>query len=145
MSLLRTSCAVAVAVFLLAGCGGGDDDELSGAKADFAAQVEPICVETRQTVGQRGDDPAAERDAVQSAVDRMEALNPPGEDETTFRLFVLHLQNMALALEDLNQARIVNNPERANTALQRAGEAHELAKEQARSYGLIECSQGLAT
>ncbi len=145
MTLVRTSCAAAVAMFLLAGCAGDDGGGLSGAKADFAAQVEPICVETRQRVGQLGDDPAADRDAVQSAVDRLEALNPPGEDETTFRLFVLHLQNMALALEDLNQARIVNNPQRADTALGRAGESHELAKEQARSYGFIECAQGLST
>jgi hypothetical protein len=145
MSLVKNSCAAAAAMFLLAGCGAGDDGGLSGAKANFAAEVEPICAETRQKVGQLGDDPVADRDAVQSAVDRFEALNPPGEDETTFRLFRLHLQNMALALEDLNQSRIVNNPERANTALQRAGESHDLAKEQARGYGFTECSQGLAT
>lgn len=146
MSVVRYSCAAVVAVVLLSACGAGGDDGLTGAKADFAAQVDPICVETRQKVGNLGDDPVADRDAVQSAVDRLQALGPPGEDETTFRLFVIRLQNMALALEDLNQSRLVENPspERAQTALDQARESHDLAKEAAADYGFIECSQGLA-
>ena len=145
MSLVRNSCAVAVAVFLLGGCGAADDEGLSGAKARLAAQADPICSETRQRVGDLGSDPAAERDAVQSAVDRLKALPIPGEDEAQYIVFYTHAQNLALSLDDLAQSRAGNFTERADTALGRAREANELVKEAADDYGLTDCSQGLAT
>ena len=145
MSLVRNSCAAAVAVFLLAGC-GTDPEELSGAKARVVAEADPICVETREKVGDLGSDPAAERDAVQSAADRLKAMDVPGEDETQYKVFQTRVQNMALALEDMAQSRLVESPnqERTQTALERARQSHELAKEAAASYGFIECAQGLA-
>ncbi len=145
MNLLRHCWAVAVAAFLLAGCGAGGDEGLSGAKAGLAAQAEPICVETRQKVGDLGSDAAAERDAVQSAVDRLKALPIPGEDEATFTVFTVHAQNLALALDDVAQSRAGNDPARAETALGRAREANEQVKKAARSYGFTECSQGLVS
>ncbi|MDP8936786.1 MAG: hypothetical protein M3O23_03490 [Actinomycetota bacterium] len=145
MSLVRNSYAMAVAVFLLAGC-GTDAEELSGAKARVVAEADPICVETREKVGDLGSDPAAERDAVQSAADRLKAIDIPGEDQTQYKVFQTHVQNMALSLEDLSQSRQVASPsqERAQTALDRARQSHDLAKQAAASYGFIECSQGLA-
>ncbi len=145
MSLVGNSCAVAVAVFLLAGC-GTDAEELSGAKARVVAEADPICEETREKVGDLGSDPAAERDAVQSAADRLKALDAPGEDETQYKVFQTHVQNMALSLEDMNQSRLVQSPsqERTQTALDRARQSHEQAKEAALKYGFVECSQGLA-
>lgn len=146
-TLVRTSCALVVAMFLFGACGGGDDDQgLSGPKARVAAQADPICVETREKVGDLGSDPAAERDAVQSAADRLKAMDIPGEDETQYKVFQTHVQNMALSLEDLSQSRQVASPsqERAQTALDRARQSNDLAKEAAASYGFVECSQGLA-
>ncbi len=143
MSLVLRSCAVAVAVFLLGGC-ADDDEGLSGAKSRVAEQANPICAETRQKVGDLGGDPAAERDALQSAADRLKALPIPGEDEAQYIVFRTHVQNMALNLDDLAQSREVQSPDRAraDTALSRAREANELAKEAAAEYGLVECAQG---
>ena len=147
MSLVRNSCAVAVAAILLGGCGSGDDEGLSGAKARLAAQADPICSETRQKVGDLGSDPVAERDAVQSAVDRLKALPIPGEDEAKYIVFHTHAQNLALSLDDVAQSRQVASPDqgRVNTALDRARQSNEEVKKAAADYGLVECSQGLAT
>ena len=146
MSVVRKSCMAVVAVLLLGGCGEAKDS-LSSAKRSIADQANPICEETRQKVGDLGGDPATERDAVQSAADRLKALPIPGDDEPIFKVFQIQVQNLALSLEDLAQSRLVDNPDpdRASTALDRARQANEEAKKAAAEYGLVECSQGLAT
>ena len=136
----------AAAALVLAGC-GTDSEELSGAKARVVAEGDPICVETRTKVGDLGGDPAAERDAVQSAADRLKAIDVPSEDETQYKVFQTHVQNMALSLEDMAQSRLVQSPsqERIQTALDRARQSHDLAREAAAEYGFVECADGLAT
>ena len=147
MSLVRNSCIGAVVAVLLLGACAESDDELSGAKAEVAAQADPICVETRAKVGDLGGDPAAERDAVQSAADRLKALPIPNEDEPKYIVFYTHVQNLALSLEDLAQSRLVASPDqgRINSALDRARQSNEEVKKAAADYGLVECSQGLAS
>ncbi len=147
MSLIRMSCAAAVAAILLGACGSGDDEGLSGPKARLAAEADPICAETREKVGDLGSDPAAERDAVQSAADRLKALPIPNEDEADYIVFYTHVGNLAMSLDDLAQSRLVENPDpgRASTALDRARQSNEEVKKAAADYGLVECSQGLAT
>ena len=148
MSLVRNSCAAAVAVVAMSAMGGCAEDReaLSSAKSRVAEQANPICAETRQKVGDLGGDPAAERDAIQSAADRLKALPIPGEDEAQYKVFQTHVQNMALSLDDMAQSREVQSPDRAraDTALSRARESNDLAKEAAAEYGLVECAQGLA-
>ena len=147
MSLVRNSCAAAVAAILLVACGSGDEEGLSGPKARLAAEADPICSETRQKVGDLGGDAAAERDAVQSAADRLKALQIPNEDEADYIVFYTHVQNLALSLDDVAQSRQVASPDqgRVNTALDRARQSNEEVKKAAADYGLVECSQGLAT
>ena len=146
MTVVRKSCLAVVAVLLLGGC-AESDDALSSAKRSVAEQANPICEETREKVGELGDDPAADRDAVQSAADRLKALPVPGDDEAIYKVFQVRVQNMALALEDLAQSRLVENPDpgRASTALDRASQSNEEVKKAAADYGLVECSQGLAS
>ncbi len=147
MSLVRNSCAAAVAAILLVACGSGDDEGLSGPKARLAAEADPICAETREKVGDLGGDPAAERDAVQSAADRLRALPIPNEDEADYIVFYTHVGNLAMSLDDLAQSRLVDNPDpgRVSSALDRARQSNEEVKKAAADYGLVECSQGLAT
>lgn len=147
MSLVGKSWAVpvaAVAVLLLGGC-AESDDELSGSKARLAAEADPICKDTRAKVGDLGGDPAAERDAVQSGVDRLGALTIPGEDEAKYKVFLAEVQNLALSLEDVVQSREAGDGPRAATALTRAGDTNERVKKAGVDYGFTECSQGLAT
>ena len=145
MSLVRSSCVGAVvAVLLLGGC-SESDDELSGAKARVAEQADPICKETRDKVGDLGGDPAAERDVVQSAADRLKAIPVPGHDEEKYKVFTVEVENLALSLEDVVQSRLQNETARAETALGRARESNERVKKAAADYGFAECSQGLAS
>jgi hypothetical protein len=148
MSLVRNSCVGAVvAVLLLGGC-GEPKDALSSAKRSIADQANPICEETRQKVGDLGGDPATERDAVQSAADRLKALPIPGDDEPIYKVFQVQVQNLALNLEDItqNRARAGSDPSAAaqvETAMGRARMSNEALKKAAAEYGLTVCAEGL--
>ena len=147
MSVVRKSCLAVVAVLLLGACGEAEDS-LSSAKRSIADQANPICEETREKVGDLGGDPAAERDAVQSAADRLKALPIPGDDEPTYKVFQVQVQNLALNLEDMaqNRLRAASDPSAAaqvDRALGRAKESNEELRKAAAKYGLIECAQGL--
>ena len=149
MSVVRKSCLAVSAVLLLGGCGEAKDS-LSSAKRTVADQANPICAETRTKVGDLGGDPAAERDAVQSAADRLKAIPIPGEDETQYKVFQVQVQNLALNLEDVaqNRLRAASDPSAAaqvERALGRARESNEELRKAADDYGLTECSQGLSS
>ncbi len=147
MTVVRMSCVAVAAVLLLGGC-GENEKALSSAKRTVADQANPICEETLEKVGDLGGDAAAERDAVQSAADRLKAIPVPGDDQPTYRVFQVQVQNLALNLEDVHQNRLRagSDPSAAaqvDKALGRARKSNEELRKAAAKYGLVECSQGL--
>ena len=149
----RWMAAALGVTLVLTACGGGDDEEQlgdnetkrGGAVGAFIGKVDPICAETREAVGQLGDDAEKDRDAVQAGLSKIMALQAPDEDVEMFQVFVARLQNVALALEDVNQSRIQKDAPRTERALATAREQEKQAADTARSYGMIECAQGLST
>lgn len=130
---------------LLGACssGGGGVERPSGAKATYISQADPICGEIHTAVGQLGDDPVPDRDAIQAGVDKLEAITAPGDDIEKAQLFIIRLQNTALALEDVNQSGLLKDGPRTERALQRAREQDNLATAVAKEYGFTECAQGI--
>ncbi len=110
----------------------------------FIGRVDPICAQVQEAVGQLGDDAEKDRDAVQRGIDQIAALQAPREDLERFQGFFARLQNVALALEDLNQARIQQDGARAERALATARQQEDQAAETAREYGMIECARGIS-
>ena len=76
----RLATTLVVAGLALGACGSEDNSALGGARGAYAAQADPICAEIRTAVGQLGDDPVKDRDAVQAGVDKLNALSLPGEE-----------------------------------------------------------------
>ncbi len=137
--------AVAVFVALLAGaCGsGGDDGRLSGAKGDWAAQVDPICKDLQGKIGTLGENPEQQAKDVEAAVQRIKAANYPRDDDQHAALFVAAMENLYLSLQDVHQSRLVNDQTRAQKALESAQFNAKKAADAAEKYGLVECSEQL--
>ncbi|MGH9188496.1 MAG: hypothetical protein ACRD0Q_00455, partial [Acidimicrobiales bacterium] len=111
------------------------------ARGAYSAQADPICAEISAAVGQLGDDAVKDRDAVQAGLDKLNALALPGEDVEKAEVFLTRLNNVALALEDVNQSRIQKDVPRAERALTTAREQAEQSAEAASSYGMVECGE----
>ncbi|MGH3850727.1 MAG: hypothetical protein ACRDRT_13660, partial [Pseudonocardiaceae bacterium] len=116
---------------LLGACtsGGGGVERPSGAKATYIKAADPICAEIHAAVGQLGDDPVKDRDAIGAGVDKLKAITAPGDDIEKAQLFIVRLQNTALALEDVNQSGLLKDGPRTERALERAQEQDDLATE----------------
>jgi hypothetical protein len=149
----RWLAAVMGVALALTAC--GDDDEAEqlgdnetrrgGAVGAFIGKVDPICQEMQGAVGQLGDEAEKDRDAVQAGIGKIQALGePPAEELERFQVFFARLQNVALALEDVNQARIQNDGPRAERALATAREQEDQVAQTARTYGMVECAQGVS-
>ncbi len=139
------NCAVAAFIALTAGaCGaGGDDGRLTGAKGQYAAQLDPICAELQGKIGELGQDPEKQAADVEAAVMRIKAVSMPKEDDERARLYIAAMENLYLSLQDVDQSRRVNDQTRANTALAGARTNNETAAKAAKSYGMVECARAL--
>lgn len=141
---LGLAAGVAGLSLVLVGCGELDSgEELSGPRARFAEQADPICEETRAAVGGKlGVDPAKERAAIQAGLDKLKALPQPSENIEKLQVFLNWYNNMGISMEDVVQSRIVNNAVRADTALSRARESDKEAAAAAQRYGFEgDCSR----
>ena len=133
---------VALFVVLIAGaCGGADD--LSGAKAAFVAQIDPICAELQADLGELGENPEEQAAAIQEAVMRMAALERPAEDRVIVDRYIASMDNLWLSLMDAHQARLVNDQARAQEAIETARINNENAAEAAEEYGMVVCARGV--
>jgi len=133
-------------VALVAGaCGaGGDDGRATGAKGTYVAQVDPICKELPgQVGGELGKDPGKQASAIEAAVVKIMAVPQPKEDNDRAQLFIAALNNVNLSLQDVDQARRVNDQPRAQAALAGAKANAEKAAKAAKEYGMVECAQQL--
>ncbi|MDQ4098849.1 MAG: hypothetical protein M3144_13405 [Actinomycetota bacterium] len=130
-----------VAALVLGACG---DDGVSGAQREHAERAEAVCLEMLEAVGRNfGDDPAAERDAVKRAADRLEQMNPPSEDEPRWTLIVAEMNNLWLQLSDAAEARdpMVNDMPRAQRALERVNQTTQRMRNLTSDYGMQECAE----
>ena len=141
---VRLAATIAGTALLLGACAGdGETSKPGGAKGAFIAKGDPICAEIATNVGRLGDDPVKDRDAVRAGLDKLTALPAPGEDLEKVQVFLARLNNVALALEDVNQSRIQKDDPRAKRALATAREQDDLAADAAKSYGFVECGKGI--
>jgi len=130
---------------VLVGCGsGGDDGRATGAKGGYVAKVDPICKELRgQVSGDLGQDPAKKAAAIEAAVAKLNAVPQPKEDSERAQVFIVALNNVNLALQDVDQSRKVNDNTRATKAVALAQFNNQKAAKAAAQYGMVECAQPL--
>ena len=137
----------AVALFIAAvggACGsGGDGGRLTGAKGTYASKVDPICKELQNKIGELGENPEQQAKDVEEAVGRMKSAEIPRDDEAIAKTFIAAMENLYLALQDVDQSRRVNDQPRAQKAVATAKFNSEAAAKAAKSYGMVECAQTL--
>jgi hypothetical protein len=143
-SRIRIS-AVALLIAAVGGaCGsGGDGGRLTGAKGTYASQVDPICKDLQNKIGQLGDNAEQQAKDVQDAVGRMKAVQIPRDDEAIAKTFIAAMENLYLALQDVDQSRKVNDQPRAEKAIATAKFNAQAAATAAKSYRMVECAQTL--
>lgn len=125
-------------------CGsGGDDGRATGAKGAYVDQVDPVCAELQDKIGDLGQDPEKQAADIEAAVMRIKAVSVPREDDQRAFLYIAAMENLYLSLQDVHQSRLVNDQTRANTALAGARTNNETAARAARSYGMVECARTL--
>jgi hypothetical protein len=141
-SLFR-NCVVALFVALLVGA-CGSSNKISGAKAAYVAQVDPICKNLRsQLGGDLGSDPGKQAAAVADAVAKIMAVPKPKEDSERADVFIAALNNVNLSLQDVDQSRMVNDQTRAQKAVDGAKANAKTAAAAAKQYPMVECAQTL--
>jgi hypothetical protein len=144
VTISRARCiAVALFVALLVGACGSDDGGLSGAKAAYVAQVDPICAELQTDIGEIGSEPGRQAQEVEEAVARIKDVSKPREDSEIADRFIAAMQNVFLSLQDIDEARKVNDQPRAQRALEGARANVENAAKAAKDYGMVVCSRPL--
>ena len=136
-------CAVALFVALLAGACGGDNGGVSGAKARYVAQVDPLCTELQAKIGTLGDNPEQQAKEVEEAVNRIRGIQKPREDSERADVFIAAMENLFLSLQDVDQARRVNDQARAQRALEGARANAKRAADAADEYGMVVCAEEL--
>ncbi len=137
-------CAVALFAALAAGAcsSGGGDGRATGAKGTYVAQVDPICADLRAKLGgELGKDPAKQATEVEAAVQKIMAVKKPAEDSERADLFIAAMQNLYIALQDIDQSRIVNDATRVTKAQGYVTTATKTAASAAKSYGMVECAR----
>ena len=134
---------VALFVALLAGACGGDDGGLSGAKAEYVAQIDPICAELQDKIGNLGDNPQQQASDVEAAVMRMKSLSMPRDDSVIADRYIAAMENLYLSLQDVHQSRLVNDQPRASRAVETAQFNNQNAADAAEDYGMVVCARGL--
>jgi hypothetical protein len=135
---------VALFVALLgSACGSDDDGGVSGAKAVYVAQVDPICGELQTDIGELGSEPAKQAEEIEKAVARIKGVSKPREDSERADLFIAALQNLFLSLQDVDESRKVNDQPRVQKALDGMKANAATAAKAAKEYGMVVCSRPL--
>jgi hypothetical protein len=137
-------CAVALFIAVLSGaCGGSNDNEATGAKGTYVAKIDPICTDLQGKIGDLGQEPDKQAQAVQDAVAKMKTIPVPANDDQRAKLYIAAMENLYLSLQDVDQARRVNDQTRADKALAGAKANNQAAAKAADSYGMVACAKPL--
>ena len=126
---------------LASACSASDD--LSGAKAGYVAQVDPICADLERKIGELGENPEQQARDVEDAVNRIKGAGAPRDDKSIADLHIAALENLFLSLQDVHQSRLVNDQPRAQRALEGARTNSKTAADAAESYGMVACAREL--
>jgi hypothetical protein len=121
----------------------GSDNGLSGAKAAYVAQVDPICAELQGDIGELGQEPAKQAEEVEKAVQRIRDVSKPRDDSVLADRFIAAMQNLFLSLQDVDESRKVNDQPRAQRALDGVKANAEDAASAAKDYGMVVCARKL--
>ena len=116
---------------------------MSGAKAAYVAQVDPICTELQGKIGELGDNAEQQAADVEDAVMRIKGVDKPRDDSSIADLHIAAMENLYLALQDVDQSRRVNDQPRAERALESARLNNKKAADAAESYGMVACAREL--
>lgn len=116
---------------------------MSGAKAAYVAQVDPVCTELQGKIGQLGENPEQQAADVEAAVVRMKSAPKPRDDSSIADLHIAALENLYLSLQDVDQSRRVNDQPRATRALEGAQANNKRAADAAKDYGMVACAREL--
>ena len=135
-------CVVVLFVAVLASACSASDD-LSGAKAGYVAQVDPICTDLQGKIGELGENPEKQAADVEAAVMRIKEASKPRDDSSIADLHIAALENLFLSLQDVHQSRLVNDQPRAQRALEGARINNQRAADAAESYGMVACAREL--
>ncbi len=140
------NCVVALFVALVVGaCGSSSSNgKATGAKGAYAAKVDPICKSLQSQIGgDLGSDAGKQAAAVADAVSKIMAIPKPRDDSEQADVFIAALNNTNLSLQDVDQARMVNDQPRADKALAGAKTNAAQAAAAAKKYGMTDCAQTL--
>jgi hypothetical protein len=133
---------VALFVALLAGACGNDSDT-TGAQAKYIAQVDPICADLQTKVHDLGSNPEQQAKDVEDAVNRIKSVQKPRDNSERADVYIAAMQNLYLALQDVDQSRRVNDQARAQRALDTARTNDQAAAKAAKEYGMVVCAKEL--
>jgi hypothetical protein len=137
-------CAVALFIAVLSGaCSSSNDNKATGAKGTYVAKIDPICADLQSKIGDLGQDPGKQAQVVQDAVSKMKTIPVPSNDDQRAHLFIAAMENLYLSLQDVDQARSVNDQTRATTALATVRKNDQTAADAAKSYGMVVCARKL--
>ena len=132
-----------LAALVLVACGGGGG--VGGEQQKAADAADEICLEAQDKVGNNlGDDPAADRDAIREATDKLMAIDEPSQNQNRWELLVQNTNNLWIALDDIHQALLpeVNDRARAERARVTVAELNDKIKRYADQYNAVECAEG---
>jgi phage-related minor tail protein len=134
---------VALLVAPVVGACGSDSGGLSGAKAAYVAQVDPICAELQGDIGELGQEPAKQAEEIEKSVQRIRDVSKPRDDSILADRFIAAMQNLFLSLQDVDESRKVNDQPRAQKALDGVKANAEDAASAAKDYGMVVCARKL--
>jgi hypothetical protein len=135
--------AVALFVALLVGACGNGEDKPTAAQEKYATQVDAICKDLHGKVHDLGSNPEQQARDVEDAVNRIKSVNKPRDNSERADVYIAAMQNLFLALQDVDQSRRVNDQARAQRALDTANTNNTKAAKAADDYGMKVCSQPL--
>ena len=141
--IVRVTGVALLATLALGACGGGG--KIGGPQAATAKKADGICADAQDKVGAKlGDDPAADRDAIRAASDKLMAIQAPSENINTWSLFIQNVNNLWISLDDVAQSLDpnVNDTARAGRARVTVADNNKKVERYAAQYGATTCANG---
>ena len=142
--IVRLTGVGLLAALVLGACSSGNSN-VSGAQETVIKKADSICSDAQDAVGRvLGDNPAADRDAIESATNKLMAIKAPSEDQTTWTLFVESTNNLWISLDDVAQALdpSVNDHARAQAAVATITMNNKNVIKYAKAYQMTDCAMG---
>ena len=105
--------------------------------------MDPQCAQLQDKIGQLGENAEQQAADVEAAVMKMKEAGAPRDDKSIADLHIAALENLYLALQDVDQSRKVNDQSRVDRALESVRLNNKKAADAAESYGMVACAREL--